>query len=470
MLKIISRPPFDDFSMKLFFSFYSRKKNFGLDDALFMYLWTGPLSIDEGLYFDKTKIFKSNYIDINAFFSQSTNALKISGDKRFYNDREDLFFEYLIATDNAERVKDAEEMELMRGEFYKQLDIYSQHAYNRRGQEKLIDDTITNSISDTVVLFVKDHHRMNARRSWTDSTPELSTYFSNMCDFYSNKKFIIVTSLENLDKEIVKDNCTIINMGGDITNQISLYEEFTPDLFKNIDTSKNFISLNRGARYHRLYLVASLYARGLDEYGQISFLSSTLAVPNNCSINDLIVYDYEKDVNYQKVCLGLEKYQSVKLAVSQDLYDIYKKSTNDNLANFKLSLQDKYRNSYIEFVSETSYNETSFNITEKTLHFIYGCNYPIMISSPGTVAFLRNMGIDMFDDTIDHSYDSILDPVLRINEAIDRNLRVLTMDKTELHSKWESDKYRMEQNISFAKNNLSKFYKDRFFEQLKGIQ
>lgn len=465
MLKIVSRPPYDDFSIKLFFSLYSKKKMYGLGNALFMYMWTSPISIDTGLYMNKSLIFNAKYRDMDVYFAQSSNALRISGDKQYFNDREELFFEYLNVSGNAERISDSEEMELMREEFYRQLDVYSQHTYNRREMEKLIDDTITNCNMDTIVLFIKDHFRMNMERSWIDPMPELSTYFSDMCDYFSDKKFVIVTSLENLDKEINKPNCTIVNMGGDITNQISLYKEHTPDLYKNTDTSKNFISLNRGPRYHRMYLIASLYARNLDEYGQISFLS----IPDNKSLKDLIVYDYENDRNYNKANNGVTKYHSVSHVINDDLYDIYHNKPNDNLTNFKDSLQHKYRNSYIEFISETSYNELSFNITEKTLHFVYGCNYPIMVSSPGTVAFLRKMGLDMFDDFIDHSYDDIIDPAERINEAIDRNLGVLTMDKTQLHKRWESDKYRMEENISFMKNNLATFYQDRFWEQIKGL-
>lgn len=464
MLKIISRPPFDNFSIKLFFSLFAKRKQFKLDSATFLYLWTGPLSLDTGLYVDDSMILKSSFIDMDVFFKQPTTGLKISGDKKFFADTEQLFADYLTFIADKKFTDESNNIDLMRIEFYRLLEMYSANTYNRKEMEKLIDQTISNSTSDTVVLFIKDHHRMNVDRSWIDMTPELSIYFSNMCDFYNNKHFIIVSSLENLDKEIVKDNCTVINMGGDITNQMELYKEFTPNVHKNLDTSKNFISLNRGARHHRVYLVASLYARGLDDYGNISMLS----IPENFSLSNLIKYDYHQDVNYNNTNKGITKYHSTK--VIGDSYDIYLTANNDNLSNFKNSLQNKYLNSYIEFVSETSYNEYSFNITEKTLHFIYGCNYPILISSPGTVKFLREMGIDMFDDIIDHSYDDTLDPADRINKAIDDNLKILTMDTIELHHRWLSDKYRMEKNISFVKNNLLEFYQDRFWKQLEGTK
>jgi hypothetical protein len=253
-------------------------------------------------------------------------------------------------------------------------------------------------------------------------------------------------------------------MGGDITNQISDYMNFTPEIRK--EGSKNFISLNRGARNHRLYLVSSLFARKLETMGQISLLT----IPNEISkLADMLKYDYANDTNYNSANEGFNRYLLESHTLNEDDYNIYPTKANDNLSNFKQLLQEKYINSYVEFVSETSYNEQSFNITEKTLHFIYGCNYPIMISSPGTVQFLRSMGIDMFDDVIDHSYDDIEDPAERINQAIERNLSVLTIDLDTLHKRWESDKYRMEQNISFVQTNLANFYKDRFWKQIKGL-
>jgi hypothetical protein len=92
-----------------------------------------------------------------------------------------------------------------------------------------------------------------------------------------------------------------------------------------------------------------------------------------------------------------------------------------------------------------------------------------MISSPGLVKFLREMGIDMFDDIIDHSYDDIEDPCERIVQAINKNIEILTMDLDTLKKQWESDKYRMEQNIKFVQTKLAKFYQDRFWEQIKGL-
>ena len=452
MLKIISSPPFDDYSKKLFYQLFGQKKKLGLGNASFVYLWTGPLSNDDAFSYTNQSLFNINNMHLPQFSNFIlSHSRMLAGKKRFFNTSDEM---YLLYCEYAG-------VDVSREIFHQYYSTYIGSIIDRSTMEDMIQEAC---INDVVVLFVKDHFRVNFKNSWIDPVPELVTYFTNLCDYFPDKKFIIVTSLENLDKELKSSNCKIVNMGGDITNQISSYVNFTPLVEKS--ATKNFISLNRGDRPHRVYLVSNLYAKNLHNHGQISLLT-----PQNpkVALNEAITYDYENDQNYELSNIGFSKYLTEHAHTKDDSYHIYPQRGNDNLRNFRDSLQGKYLNSYVEFVSETSFNEKSFNITEKTLHFIYGCNYPIMISSPGVVKFLREMGIDMFDDIIDHSYDDIEDPCDRIVQAINKNIDILTVDLNTLRKQWESDKYRMEQNIKFVQTKLAKFYRDRFWEQIKGL-
>ena len=452
MLKIISSPPFDDYSKKLFFQLFGQKKKLGLDSASFIYLWTGPLTNNNTYSYSNSISFNTNPTSLPKFVDfMLSHARMLAGKKRFFNSRDEMFSLYLeyVGVDVSREIFD---------QYYS---TYVESIIDRSTMEDMIQEAC---INDVIVLFVKDHFRINFKNSWIDPIPELVTYFANLCNYFPNKKFIIVTSLENLDKELKSSNCKIVNMGGDITNQISSYMNFTPLIEKS--ATKNFISLNRGDRPHRVYLVSNLYAKNLHNHGQISLLTPQNP---NAKLNEAIIYNYKNDQNYELSNIGFSKYVAEHNHQIADSYNIYPQRGNDNLRNFQDSLQSKYLNSYVEFVSETSFNEKSFNITEKTLHFIYGCNYPIMISSPGVVKFLREMGIDMFDDIIDHSYDDIEDPCDRIVQAINKNIKILTMDLNSLRKQWENDKYRMEQNIKFVQTKLAKFYQDRFWQQIKGL-
>jgi hypothetical protein len=138
----------------------------------------------------------------------------------------------------------------------------------------------------------------------------------------------------------------------------------------------------------------------------------------------------------------------------------------------KVQLSKYYKQTFVEIVNETSYTEKAFNLTEKTLNSIYGCNFPIILSSKGTVSFLRDMGLDMFDDIIDHDYDSIEDPIDRMFAAITTNQELLT-NNNRTKRLWQENKDRFLYNVSFVKNNMYDFYEKRaeekFSEALRGL-
>jgi hypothetical protein len=105
-------------------------------------------------------------------------------------------------------------------------------------------------------------------------------------------------------------------------------------------------------------------------------------------------------------------------------------------------------------------------ITEKTLHSIFGCSFPIWISSAGTVAYLEQLGIDVFRDIIDHSYDNILDPIDRLVTAIDSNRRILS-DLTYARQLWIKSKDRFLANVNFMKYQQHDQIRDRIISAIR---
>jgi hypothetical protein len=136
------------------------------------------------------------------------------------------------------------------------------------------------------------------------------------------------------------------------------------------------------------------------------------------------------------------------------------------VSNFKNSLSSYYDKTFVELIGETSYTEPAFNLTEKTLNSIYASNFPIWISSKGTVKFLRDMELDVFDDIIDHSYDLVENPIDRMYKALTDNERLLK-DLENTKKLWSDNKHRFLNNINFAKNNLYSFYENRSLLKFK---
>lgn len=314
-------------------------------------------------------------------------------------------------------------------------------------------DTIKN---DLVIIGIKDHFTSGWFNPYKEDKPNLVSYFETMFDYYSDKQFIVFVSTEG---PIFKNpNVHVINWGGDITNQKFEYTRLEPEIEKNLDSNYSYISLNRNYRHHRTLALSALYGLDLERTGFITYMDRK-NIPDSldniaCKIDTPI-----KDI----LDRGFNKLKTAEFSKEDD-YQIYPQYNNDNAYNFDAVLRNYYRNTFVEIINETSFTEPCYLLTEKTLNSIYGCNFPILLSGLGAVSFLRNMGLDVFDDVIDHSYDEIADPVQRLFFAIDRNKEILN-NSSLAKTLWVKNRDRFIKNIEFAKHGLYDFYQTRAEEQ-----
>ena len=308
---------------------------------------------------------------------------------------------------------------------------------------------------DLVILGIKDHLTSADFNPWRDTKPDMVIYLEDMFKYYHDKKFIVFTTMENLNIYITNPNVTLIPWGGDIVNHKESYERLDVNIQKNFDSEYTFLSLNRGARHHRVVLVSLLYGLGLVAHGLISCMFK------NDIDNVIERTGWHFDNNQIKELLihGFANLQKSELKLNDDK-ETSGNPTNANVSNFKGSLINYYEQVFVEIITETSCTEQAFNLTEKTLHSIYGKCFPILISSPGIVAFLRTMGMDVFDDVVDHSYDLIDNPVDRIYRAITDNIELLT-NTHRTKQLWQANEQRFIKNIDFAKTTMYNFYTDR---------
>lgn len=316
-----------------------------------------------------------------------------------------------------------------------------------------------------VIIGIKDLLDCGVLYDYWSKTPERGVaLLKGMGDKHKDKKFIIFSSVENLDSELSTiPNIQVIPWGGDMTNQDILYPTIVPVLNKNFNSTKPYITLNRNYRHHRIILVSYLAAQGYLPYGQVSFLSPVpddmlsvmpweFDMSRHTEIRNKILTGYTNHIHNNNSLL-LDKYEQVYTRIGS-LTD------NDNFKNFNQYLRSKYENSFVEIVTESSFESPTFMITEKFLNSVYGCNFPILLSGVGAISHLREVGFDMFDDIVDHSYDSIDNPFDRIIAAVDLNKRLLT-DTEYTKQVWQSNQQRFEKNIEFAKTSMYKWFKSR---------
>lgn len=446
MFNILSRPPFDQFTFNLFKDLYVNRRNYNLLNAEFIYTWTGFMSHEKGIVSLGHGLDLKN-IDIRRFFYKYGYDIVV-GEKKYCTDDDELYARFLSEypdniTNNTKH------------EFLQTINLIHKNLFDRKQIEQKLHDII--NCRNEIVIFVKDHFRVKNDNSWKSMNTEIGEYFKNLSDYFSNKRFIIFTSLENLEHEIQRENVTIIPIGGDITNQSLQYSEYTfvtDKIYKNF----NYCSYNRGIRNHRTYLVSSLYGNDLENYGDISYIGVD---KHNDSYRKLITeFKYNK-----KLYVGFNKFFSHEK--TYDDYDIYKDSQNNNLVNYNTQLANKYVNTYVEFVADTSFNEYGFNITEKFLHSINGSNLPIIVSSPGYVSKLREIGFDVFDDIVNHDYDNIIDPYQRIEKCINDNIELITTNKAS--KLYNNNLSRFRKNRLHVENNLLMYYTNRFYNEIKKL-
>lgn len=313
---------------------------------------------------------------------------------------------------------------------------------------------------------------------WHDSRQPLSDRIEKLAKNNPNTNILLFTSLENLHLEIASDNITIIPWGGDVVNQIAEYQHVVPVLDKNFDSTRHYISLNRQNRDHRVIAVSYLVATGLLDHGVVTYLSQQekfFDESANCLL-DRIGWEFDlprHEKLREQLIDGYSLIRNKSICLTGDSFDIYGNDQNNNISNFNTKLRSKYQNSFVEIVSESSFSAPSFLVTEKTANSVYGCNFPIILSGVGAVDHLRQLGLDVFDDVVDHSYDNIANPLDRISNAIDLNRRLLS-DSDYAKSQWSRCHSRFENNIKVF-STISDWYTQRavsefnkFMQQIKG--
>ncbi len=128
---------------------------------------------------------------------------------------------------------------------------------------------------------------------------------------------------------------------------------------------------------------------------------------------------------------------------------------SDAIVGIDLTLNHPaYQESYVNLVTETTV--VSPMLSEKTFKPIVAGQLFVLIACPGAIQFLRDIGIDTFDDIIDHSYDIILDTRTRINKALEQ---VDLLIEKDLDATYNNIKYRLEQNSIYMR---SQKFRDQF--------
>lgn len=119
-----------------------------------------------------------------------------------------------------------------------------------------------------------------------------------------------------------------------------------------------------------------------------------------------------------------------------------------------------YRRCGLDVVLETVFDDSRIHLTEKILRPI-ACGKPfLLVSTPGSLDFLRSRGFETFGGLLDESYDTIIDPTQR--------LRAITDVMSTIHAMPTDEKTRLyEQLHAVAARNQQYFFSEQFANMLE---
>lgn len=159
----------------------------------------------------------------------------------------------------------------------------------------------------------------------------------------------------------------------------------------------------------------------------------------------------DQDQNYQD-----HKFVNEKFSIQRrDLDQYFYLNQSDSSASADYCTQD-YVETAIEVVLETLFDDHRWHLTEKSLRPI-ACAQPFMLAGPpGSLEYLRSYGFKTFEPLINESYDSIHDPLQRLQAIVDEMQRIADLDQSLLCQLYEKLR-------EIAKFNQQRFFSKEFF-------
>ena len=292
----------------------------------------------------------------------------------------------------------------------------------------------------TMVFVFSDHYWYGDLSNSIDKN-SINHSLNNIVNAVNKHDINVILLTENLHSDIeLGDKCPK-NLSI-VSSPTWMYHDIQYDLniTKHIHRKWHVLCLNNNPRPHRVGVLLYLNYLGMYKNMYSSFISKERWETNT-------LYDYDTILSY------IHPNGKIKdLLNNISLESIYRDSAEyvfpdkeTDSENYE-KLIPLYENAIVDIITETTALENTAQLTEKFVHCVIGRCFPIIIGTVRNVELYRNMGFDMFDDIIDHSYDFEPNPFYRMKMAIDSNIEILT-NKDLAFSFYEANKKRLDANV-----------------------
>jgi len=229
------------------------------------------------------------------------------------------------------------------------------------------------------------------------------------------------------------------------------FQYLTPDSFNRFD--KVFICYNHlisKYRSYRLHLVSNLIDHDLIKHGRVSlFLEDTHGTWEEAVWHPDTPLDTRARLKIYKTLRGVT-----------DPLTIDTVTPNGTLsANVKF---DDLTSALFHVVTETVYFHDKLHLTEKVFKPIVAKRPFFLVSTPGSLAYLKSYGFKTFDRWIDESYDTEQDHYIRIEKITEEIARLCAMDRGAL----KQMHLEMQEILEYNFNHFYNKFKDIIVDEL----
>jgi hypothetical protein len=264
-----------------------------------------------------------------------------------------------------------------------------------------------------------------------------------ICNYNSNRKFILIPNFYNLDNWVESSNLFSVNNTINTKFRVK-YKRCDHKTF----THKKWVCLNNRSEPHRTALISYLLLNDLDKSGNITCSDKILS---NCDMGDILKYFRFKDSNILKSFIRLknddfDRYISKPFPKETFVNTLTDEVIDDCIDNYQENLFPIYQHTALEIISCSIFSEPTPLLGEKEIQSVYAKNFPIFIGSKGIAKVFKNIwGMDIFEDIVNHDYDEIDDPTERLTAAIDLNLHLLD-GSSPIDELWRANQHRFNAN------------------------
>lgn len=281
-----------------------------------------------------------------------------------------------------------------------------------------------------------------------------------------DKTFLLCHELYNISELLTEPNLHDCNVF-----TVALYDpnliNYNPVFEKKSLANKTFLSLNNSASIPRVFLVSLLFGNYLDQFGITTLGDDFKSYSKLDSILDIVDWDFNLSEN--QIELYNTGFKKMNLGLNTEKAQVQIHNMNGNF----VKLQHKFEQTFVSIVTESIITDEFVCPTEKYFYTVIGCNFPLIYSTKNFIKTVKELGFDVFEDIVDHSYDTISNPIDRLEKLIESNKSLLS-DISHTKSLWNKNRQRFLDNYYFFTSNFCKNFKinaeQRFLKKIANIK